>query len=97
MKPPFKLSPLRACQHPIAYLLILCDEIQDWNRNAYGEFDIPSIEKDVNLFINNHELILSCKNKPAQYRNNKIRTRTLIVKGRDIFSKGIKIRGGAYG
>ena len=28
--------PLRAEQHPLAYLLMLCDELQCWDRTAYG-------------------------------------------------------------
>lgn len=33
---PFNLGPLSPDTHPIAYLLILCDELQEWNRKAYG-------------------------------------------------------------
>ncbi|MEA4894155.1 MAG: RyR domain-containing protein [Oscillospiraceae bacterium] len=35
-KKPFNLGPLAPETHPIAYLLILCDELQEWNREAYG-------------------------------------------------------------
>lgn len=35
-KPPFSLPPMTAEQNPIAYLLILCDELQEWNREAHG-------------------------------------------------------------
>lgn len=33
---PFNLGALSAQSHPIAFLLILCDELQEWNRKAYG-------------------------------------------------------------
>lgn len=33
----FALGPLEPARHPIAYLLILCDELQEWNREAYGK------------------------------------------------------------
>jgi hypothetical protein len=36
MKLPFSLGALSAAKHPIGYLLILCDELQEWNRTAYG-------------------------------------------------------------
>jgi len=36
MKEPFNLGLLKASIHPLSYLLILCDELQDWNREAYG-------------------------------------------------------------
>lgn len=39
MKPPFNKGILSPQQHPIAYLLILCDELQEWNREAYGIVD----------------------------------------------------------
>ena len=35
-KPPFSLGAMRPEQNPIAYLLILCDELQEWNREAHG-------------------------------------------------------------
>jgi hypothetical protein len=39
MKEPFLLGALSVEASPIAYLLILCDELQEWNRPAYGELD----------------------------------------------------------
>ena len=39
MKPPFNKGVLSPDDHPIAYLLILCDELQEWNREAYGILD----------------------------------------------------------
>jgi len=39
MKKPFSLGKLAASKHPIGYLLILCDELQEWNRTAYGKKD----------------------------------------------------------
>ncbi len=35
-KPPFSLGPMRAADDPIAFLLILCDELQEWHREAHG-------------------------------------------------------------
>jgi hypothetical protein len=39
MKPPFSLGALCVTSHPIGFLLILCDELQEWNRTAYGSKD----------------------------------------------------------
>lgn len=36
MRKPFNLGALAPETHPIAFLLILCDELQEWNRPAYG-------------------------------------------------------------
>lgn len=38
-KSPFNLGALSPKTHPIAFLLILCDELQEWNRKAYGKKD----------------------------------------------------------
>lgn len=35
-KPPFCLAAMNAGDNPIAFLLILCDELQEWNREAKG-------------------------------------------------------------
>ncbi len=33
---PFNLGPMHASDNPIAWMLILCDELQEWNREARG-------------------------------------------------------------
>lgn len=33
---PYSLKPLSPSDDPMAFLLILCDELQEWNRTAYG-------------------------------------------------------------
>lgn len=35
-KSPYCLGPMKAEDNPVAYLLILCDELQEWNRTARG-------------------------------------------------------------
>lgn len=97
MKEPFNLGLLKASQHPIAYLLILCDEIQDWNRMAYGENDTPYIEKDIRLFVNNNELKLSYKVGRVKNGSFKKKDKILAIDVRDIFLRGIKITGGKNG
>lgn len=62
MTPPFNLDPLSIDKHPLAFLLILCDKIQETDRVSYGyvkkgiEFTSSSIKIDddqliLNLFI----------------------------------------------
>lgn len=45
-KKPFELPPMRAEQQPLGWLLILCDELQEWNREAYGFIDKTRIAAD---------------------------------------------------
>lgn len=46
MKKPFNLKRLNPDVQPIAYLLILCDEAQEWNRQSYGEITKTLISVD---------------------------------------------------
>jgi len=53
MKPPFNLGLLNPNQHPLAFLLMLCDELQDWNRKTYGENDNQfNYPIDINFTVN---------------------------------------------
>ena len=38
-RPPFSLGVLSPKADPLSFLLILCDELQEWNRDAYGKLD----------------------------------------------------------
>jgi hypothetical protein len=46
MKKPFNLGALKPQSHPMAFLLILCDELQEWNREAYGIEDKKRVLAD---------------------------------------------------
>ncbi|HOJ00134.1 MAG TPA: RyR domain-containing protein [Anaerolineaceae bacterium] len=35
----FGCGPMNPVNHPIAYLLMFCDEMQDWNRAGYGKIE----------------------------------------------------------
>ena len=60
MKPPYNLGSLSPYDHPIAYLLILCDELQEWNREAYGLLDRKITQaSDVTLIITDKRLDLT--------------------------------------
>lgn len=57
MKPPFSKGVLSPKSHPIAYLLILCDELQEWNREAYGILDKKrTFASDASLVISDSRL-----------------------------------------
>ncbi|MBR4447119.1 RyR domain-containing protein [Methanobrevibacter sp.] len=56
-KEPFKLSGLNPKDSPLAYLLILCDELQEWNRQPFGIMDKKrSHVNDLNLIIDDTRL-----------------------------------------
>ncbi len=56
-RPPFNKGGLSPNDHPIAYLLILCDELQEWNREAYGILDKKRTHAgEASLLITNNRL-----------------------------------------
>lgn len=56
-KEPFLLNQMNAKDHPMAYLLILCDELQEWNREAYGILDKQRVlAADSEVSVDNNEI-----------------------------------------
>lgn len=42
----FGCGPMHVSSYPLAYLLILCDELQDWNRKKYGHMTKTTVYPD---------------------------------------------------
>ena len=61
----FSLESLNAKDHPIAYLLILCDNLQEWKREFYGQDGsknrCPSTDFNFNLTIDDDKLEMTYK------------------------------------
>ncbi|SDA48374.1 hypothetical protein [Methanobrevibacter millerae] len=56
-KDPFSLGPLYVESYPIAFLLILCDELQEWNRQPFGVIDKQKDHvNDLNITIDNSNM-----------------------------------------
>jgi len=87
IKKPYMLGPLKASQHPIAYLLMLSDEIQDWNRKAYGVNDTPVCQKKIGLLVNDNELKISYKKRYVSH----VRNKSFVIDVKDVFMRGVKI------
>lgn len=103
-KEPFNLNAMRVIQHPIAYLLIVCDELQEWNRPGFGE------ENESLYNINDFEitaednLTMIYKVKKGEVDNviisedgdkfieNKEKAISRLVNVYDLFEKGLKIK-----
>lgn len=81
LKKKMNLDPLRASQHPIAFLLILCDELQEWGRENYGTNNRDrSIYSDCDLYVDDLSLTVVYK------RHNKDLPNELASKKKDIES-----------
>jgi hypothetical protein len=92
----FGLKPLEAEQNPIAFLLMFCDEMQDWNRAAYGilekfrtQITSANIEIDDTRFAISYfaaKGIIPCKFVASK---NALFAKILYIEG--IFSAGLEI------
>lgn len=96
MKPPFSRSYLSPYDHPIAYLLILCDELQEWNREAYGIVDKTGVHADdASLMISNKHLeVTYITNKciyPDQFSTEKEDLITKILDIDTLFNAGFTV------
>lgn len=97
MKPPFEHGSLSAMEHPIAYLLILCDEIQEWNRQAYGILDVGRVQADqISLVITDEHLdvtyITSYGNLPESFPIDKKSLIDQMLNTKQIFRSGIRFK-----
>lgn len=96
LKEPFSLPPMPPVQHPISFLLILCDEAQEWNREAYGTLtrSIVNID-DSNMTINDSEFKLHYITKQGvvydEFINEKVELLNNLLDMNSLFKKGIFI------
>ena len=96
MKPPFNMEKLSPFQSPIAFLLILCDELQEWNRQAYGIQDkLRTHASDVNLWLtdNNFEIMYftSKGSLPESFSTEKHALLNTVLDINAIFSDGFTV------
>jgi len=96
MKPPFGKGSLAADAHPIAFLLILCDELQEWNREAYGIVDRQNPQAaDVIFTLNDNRLDLTYltgkRLLPANFASKKEDFLSQVLNMRSVFTDGFSI------
>lgn len=89
MRSPINLSFMRPEQHPIAYLLILCDELQDWNRDSFSinGFDEVIIVNDILITQEMLSIVYRCVED--RYLEKKRRGIDLVLDTSCIFKEGI--------
>ncbi len=101
LKPPFNKGPLSPQEHPIAYLLILCDELQEWNRTPYGILDKKrNLAEEASVLITDKHLEMTYIDKdtalPEQFSIDKeaILSKLLVMDAlfRDGFSVKCEMR-----
>ena len=92
----FGLGPLDAERAPIAYLLMFCDEMQDWNRAAYGILEKYRTQiTSANIGINDDRFAISYFAEkgviPGKFTEDKNRLFARILNIRGIFPEGLEI------
>lgn len=94
-KPPYGLGPLGLDADPISYLLILCDELQEWNRVAYGT-TVKNVYPSKSRYVisNGHmsmEFRTSSSVMSKDFPSDKRRTLERLLRLDDLFQGGIEI------
>jgi hypothetical protein len=96
MKPPFELGSLAPHDHPIAYLLMLCDELQEWNREAYGiDTKKSTLASDANFTISDTQLevtyITENSSLPGDFGFRKQALLSSLLHLESIFADGLSV------
>ena len=96
-KEPFMLGAMKAGDDPTAFLLILCDELQEWNREARGRVSRGEIRPDSVVFeINENSfstVYITKKGRlPDGFSEKKKETILRLLDMGQIFPGGIDIR-----
>ena len=97
LKPPFSKGPLTPGEHPIAYLLILCDELQEWNRTPYGILDKKrNLAEEASVLITDKRLEMTYIDKdtalPEQFSADKEATLSKLLDMDALFVDGFSIK-----
>ena len=97
LKPPFNKGPLSPQEHPIAYLLILCDELQEWNRTPYGILDKKrNLAEEASLLITENRLEVSYIDKdtplPEQFATDKEAALSKLLDMDALFGDGFSVK-----
>lgn len=96
MKPPYNLGVLSTTDHPLAFMLILCDELQEWNRTAYGILDLKRTQANyVTLTINDDRLDITYITEtgvlPDSFAAEKKEFLAKVLDMRRIFTSGFSV------
>lgn len=88
-------EPMKAIENPIAYLLILCDEAQEWNRVARGiKTKKRVLAQSVNFSISDNYLALSYTSKSPMFEGfvqDRIDTFYNLLDINSLFNKGLSV------
>ena len=83
-------------EHPIAYLLILCDELQEWDRVGYGILDrTRTMADDIAILITDQSMdityITSSRKLPAEFPAEKESLLDKLLEMNALFPGGFSV------
>lgn len=94
-KEPYLAGAMNPDRDPLSYLLILCDELQEWNRTAYGKADKRRIlASDVSMEVKEELLSVHYIASGAMQKGFSEKKKSLLEQTLQIpawFSKGIVV------
>ena len=95
-KKPLSRGQLNVKEHPLGYLLILCDELQEWSRKAFGILDKKRFHvDDCDLVIGENSLeityLFNSGLVKKDFTKEKEELINNVLKVDDVFSEGIVI------
>lgn len=94
-RPPYSLPPMSPARNPISFLLILCDELQEWNRTVYGAEQNLVYPSSSRMVVENDKLTViyntASKAMSSDFpeEKNKLFSRLLALD--ELFPEGIDI------
>ena len=92
----FKCEPMAPESHPLAYLIILCDEMQEWNRLGYGKIDKTFTQATAaNISVDNDQFAITYLAEkgtfPQKFIDDKTKLFAKLLNISAVFSNGLKI------
>jgi len=99
---PFSLGSLSVHASPLSWLLILCDELQEWNREFYGDTDKAPIGiQSAQVMLSEKKLevnyILTKGAMPEEFVGSKISLLNTLLETTDAFPESIHVSCEAIG
>ncbi|MHB1314523.1 MAG: RyR domain-containing protein [Christensenellales bacterium] len=93
----FECGPLDAEKYPIAYLLMFCDEMQDWNRAGYGvieKFRTQAASANILIDEDTFEITYVAERGifKQQFIDDKVKLYNGLLNIGGIFTNGLNIR-----
>jgi hypothetical protein len=96
-KDPFNLKELNPSKSPLAYLLILCDELQEWNRQPLGIMDrqkgnVNEFELKVDDVSLDIKYVVKAGSMGLGFSEDKVELLNRLLSVQSVFDSGLKIR-----